>query len=195
MTMWGNVRAWALKASVGLAALLAASAALAQTPRSHAQLAQSSDAAQFRDPKTGTMWTPDNVGQDGKPLVGPEDRAFDPQGQAVANEGVVEQKVRAIHVGTVPITAGPNVPLIEADSTSLRVIPGGRWEFLVYLNNNSSLTLAPVLTCQFANGDKPVAVTRALVSPMLAGERVGLAIYGPQAQFFVDKASCQIATP
>jgi hypothetical protein len=192
MTMWGDVRASALKASVGLAALLAASAALAQPLRSHVQLAQSS-VQEFRDPKTGTMWTPDNVGQDGKPLVGPEDRAFDPQGQAVANEGVVEQNVRAIHVGTVPITAGPNVPLIEADSASLHVIPGGRWEFLVYLNNNSALTLAPVLTCQFTNGDKPVAVTRALVSPMVAGERVGLAIYGPQAQFFVDKASCQIA--
>jgi hypothetical protein len=93
-----------------------------------------------------------NVSQDGKPLVGPEDNAFDPQGQALANEGVVEQNVRAIHIGTVPITAGPNVPLIAADSASLRVIPGGRWEFLVYLNNNSALTLAPVLTCQFTNG-------------------------------------------
>jgi len=103
--------------------------------------------------------------------------------------------VRAIHIGTVPITAGPNVPLIAADSASLRVIPGGRWEFLVYLNNNSALTLAPVLTCQFTNGDKPVAVTRALVSPTVAGERVGLAINGPQAQFFVDRASCQITMP
>jgi hypothetical protein len=38
-------------------------------------------------------------------------------------------------------------------------------------------------------------VARALVSPMVAGERVGLTINGPRAQFYVDKASCQITMP
>ena len=59
-----------------------ASAAVAQAPRSSVDIAATTGAPEFRDPKTGQVWTPETVGQDGRPLTGPDDKAFDPQAQS-----------------------------------------------------------------------------------------------------------------
>ena len=64
-----------------------ASAAVAQAPRSSVDIAASTGAPEFRDPKTGQVWTPETVGQDGRPLTGPDDKAFDPQAQSAPAEG------------------------------------------------------------------------------------------------------------
>ena len=64
-----------------------ASAAVAQAPRSSVDIAATTGAPEFRDPKTGQVWTPETVGQDGRPLTGPDDKAFDPQAQSVPRQG------------------------------------------------------------------------------------------------------------
>jgi hypothetical protein len=58
----------------GLVAITVASAAVAQAPRSSLAVAASSGAPKFRDPRTGQVWTPETVGQDGRPLTGPDDK-------------------------------------------------------------------------------------------------------------------------
>ena len=50
----------------------------------------------FKDPKTGQVWTPDNVGGAGNPAL-PQDRAFNPAGQAVASQQVYRQQAQ-MHV-------------------------------------------------------------------------------------------------
>src|SRR4029450_6445669 len=99
-------------------------------------LAPTPGGPEFRDPKTGQVWTPETVGQDGRPLTGPDDKAFDPQGQN-ARLKVAEQRVRGRPVGTGPVTAGPTVPIVGMDSASLRAVPGQRWQAVLYLDNNS----------------------------------------------------------
>ena len=66
-----------------LVGMTLASAAVAQAPRSSLDVAASTGAPEFRDPKTGQVWTPETVGQDGRPLTGPDDKAFNPQAQSV----------------------------------------------------------------------------------------------------------------
>ena len=175
---------------VSLAACLGviqASAGLAQTP-------PMPDQPQFRDPKTGQIWTPQNVGGKGGPNT-PEDRAFNPQGQAVAVPGVVLQTPSATILGTVPITAGPTVPIAVLDDASLSVIPGGRWQIVLYLNNNSGGTINPVINCRFTNSGRLVEATRANLPPVGPGQRVGLTIGGPPSNLFVDSSDCQLASP
>ena len=107
---------------------LASWPALAQLPRTPVTAAPqpaSANEPSFRDPKTGQVWTPENVGQDGKP-VSPQDRAFNPSGQAASNQSVYQQQARVRPIGTVPITAGPTVPLVNIDNAALRVRPGAR---------------------------------------------------------------------
>ena len=67
----------------GLAALtMMAAAAPAQTPRSSVDMQSSQPVPEFKDPKTGQIWTPLNVGQQSGPPT-PQDLAFDPLSQAV----------------------------------------------------------------------------------------------------------------
>lgn len=148
----------------------------------------------FRDPRTGQVWTPSNVGEDAKP-AGPEDRAFDPHTQAAVARGVVQQTVPTHRVGTVPITAGPTVPLVEVDNLTLRVTPGRRWRAILYLNNNSASTFSPIIGCDFNNGGRPVEHTRGLLPPIAGGERVGFAIQGPRSETFVDSVHCRVESP
>src|SRR5262245_53404003 len=99
----------------GLAAVtmtMMAAAAAAQTPRSYVEMPAIQGVPQFKDPKTGQIWTPLNVGQRSGPPT-PEDLAFDPLGQAVYVKGVVTQTPTLALTGSVPITAGPTVPLVE----------------------------------------------------------------------------------
>jgi hypothetical protein len=182
------------KILVGIVALTVTSAALAQAQRSSVGAAASSGVPEFRDPKTGQVWTPETVGQDGRPLTGPDDKAFDPGAQNVPAK-TAEQRVRGRPVGSVPITAGPTVPIVAMDNATLRVVPGQRWRAVLYLDNNSGNAVEPVIDCRFTNGANTVMTTRAFVQQTGAGVRQGLAIYGPRSDVFVDRVSCNVASP
>jgi hypothetical protein len=182
------------KIITGLVVLTMTSAAFAQAQRSRVEAAASSGAPEFRDPKTGQVWTPETVGQDGRPLTGPDDKAFDPSAQSVPTKAA-EQRVRGRPVGTVPITAGPTVPIVAMDNASLRVVPGQRWQAVLYLDNNSANAVEPVIDCRFSNGNNLVMTTRALVQPTGAGVRQGLTVYGPRPNVVVDRVLCSVASP
>jgi hypothetical protein len=177
-----------------LAGMTLASAAFAQAPRSNLDVAASTGAFEFKDPKTGQVWTPESVGQDGRPLTQPDDKAFNPQAQNVPLQ-LVQQRVRGRPVGTVPITAGPTVPIVAMDNASLRAVPGQRWQVVMYLDNNSGNAVSPVIECAFTNAGTPVMDTRATADPIGPGVRQGLLIYGPRVDVFVDRASCRVASP
>lgn len=159
-----------------------------------AQSSASSEEPSFRDPKTGQVWTPGNVSQDGKPLD-PLDRAFDPGGQAVVSGRPVVQSARVAHVGMVPILAGPTVPFVEIDNETLTVRPGRKWRVTLYLQNNSGSTFAPELSCWFSNGTKTVMETEVLVPPTGPGQRVGLFFVGPPSEDYVDLVTCRVVSP
>lgn len=171
-----------------------ASAAMAQAPRSSLEVTASTGAPEFRDPKTGQVWTPETVGQDGRPLTGPEDKAFNPQAQNVPAKSV-EQRIRGRPVGTVPVTAGPTVPIVVMDSPSLRAVPGQRWQAVMYLNNNSGNPVDPVIECRFSNAGNTVMDARAIVQTTAPSVRQGLVIYGPRTDVFVDRATCRVTAP
>src|SRR5690349_5498493 len=98
-------------AGVALAAMVVAPVR-AQAPRSYVEMAPIQGVPQFKDPKTGQVWTPLNVGRQSGPPT-PQDLAFDPLAQAVYVKGVVTQRPTLVLLGSVPITAGPTVPLVE----------------------------------------------------------------------------------
>jgi hypothetical protein len=180
-------------AGMTIAPAVVAPMVMAQAPRGSVDVTASTGVPEFRDPRTGQVWTPETVGQDGKP-IGPEDRAFDPRGQAVPLQ-VVEQRAQAKPVGSVPITAGPTVPVVNMENSTLRALPGQRWQVTLYLNNNSGNPIMPVLECRFTNAGNPVTATRVVVSQIGAGVRAGVAVMGPRTDVFVDRASCQIVSP
>jgi hypothetical protein len=179
----------------GLAALtMMAASAPAQTPRSSVDMQTSQPVPQFRDPKTGQIWTPLNVGQKSGPPT-PEDLAFDPLGQAVYVKGVVTQRPTLALIGSVPITAGPTVPIVEIDNATLSAIPGRRWQVVLYLQNNSANTVAPLITCRFTNSGRLVEETHVLVPAVGAGIRAAMIINGPKTDLFVDRANCGVKSP
>jgi hypothetical protein len=182
------------KVLVGLIGMAVASAALAQANRASVDVAASTGVPEFRDPKTGQVWTPETVGQDGRPLAGPEDKAFDPRAQNVPAM-IGEQRVRGRPVGTVPVTAGPTVPIVAMDNPTLRAVPGQRWQVVIYLDNNSNKVVEPVIECRFLNGGNTVMDTRAKVAQTGPSVRQGLLIYGPRVDVFVDRASCRVTSP
>ena len=182
------------KVLIGLVAMTVAQAALAQATRSNVDIAASTGAPEFKDPKTGQIWTPETVSQDGRPLTGPDDRAFNPSAQNVPAT-MVEQRVRGRPVGTVPVTVGPTVPIVVMDNASLRAVPGQRWQAVLYLDNNSGNPVVPVIECRFTNGGNPVMATRATVQQTAPSVRQGLVIYGPRVDVFVDRVSCQVTAP
>jgi hypothetical protein len=178
-----------------LVGMVLASTAWAQATRSSVDMAATPGVPEFRDPKTGQIWTPLNVGQGpiGKPT--PADLAFDPLAQAERLQGVVVQRPAITVLGWAPPTAGPTVPLVTLDNATLRAIDGKRWQVVVYVNNNSAGTLAPMIDCRFTNSGKLVEETRVLLPAMGAGVRVGLTIHGPRTNLFVDRANCRIVSP
>jgi hypothetical protein len=185
---------WIPKLLICLVGTTFASAAVAQAPRSSVDIAASTGAPEFRDPKTGQVWTPETVSQDGRPLTGPDDKAFDPQAQSAPLK-VAEQRLRGRPVGTVPVTAGPTVPIVVMDSPSLRAVPGQRWQAVLYLDNNSPNPVDPVIDCRFTNGGNAVMDTRALVQTTAPSVRQGLVIFGPRTDVFVDRVSCRVTAP
>lgn len=174
--------------------LAAISAILSATVVSVA-LAQYPNQSQFRDPVTGQIWTPENVGRGLSDLSRPENRAFNPQAQTTVVQGTSVQTPNVTPIGTVPITAGPTVPIAIIDNATLTVIPSQRWQVALYLNNNSAGTINPVIECQFTNSGNPVEQVRANLPPIASGQRVGLTIYGPQSNLFVNRADCRLVSP
>ena len=179
---------------VGVFGVAVASAALAQANRSAVDVSASAGVPEFRDAKTGQVWTPETVGQDGRPLAGPEDKAFDPNAQD-APAMIAEQRVRGKPVGTVPVTAGPTTPIVAMDGATLRAVPGKRWQVVMYLDNNSGNPVDPVIECRFLNGGTTVMTTRAMVARTAPSVRQGLVIYGPRTDTFVDRSSCNVTSP
>jgi hypothetical protein len=175
-----------------LLGVCAASAVLAQT-RSTVDVPAAAGSPEFRDPVTGQVWTPENVGQDGRP-IGPEDKAFDPRGQSGPIQAAM-QRATPRPVGTVPITAGPTVPIVNLMNPTLRAVPGQRWQVVVYLNNNSGNPVTPVVECQFTNHGQAVSATRVQVGQMGPGVRAGVSVVGPRAEHFVDNAKCNVTSP
>ena len=180
-----------LAAAIGAAL---ASSAMAQSSRPATNVPATAGVPEFRDPKTGQVWTPETVGQNTAPPSGPQDKAFDPSAQDVAGR-VAEQRVQGRPLGTVPITAGPSTPILAMDGATLRAVPGQRWQIVMYLDNNSGNAVDPVIECRFLNGGNAVMTTRALVARTGPGVRQGLVIYGPRTTLFVDSSSCNVVSP
>src|SRR5258707_7473560 len=107
---------------VGLAM---ASTAHAQAPRSKVDMPATPGVPEFRDPKTGQIWTPLNVGQQSGPPT-PADLAFDPLGQAVYVRGVVVQRPSVVPLDSVPITAGTTASILQPCGATPPPGPGQR---------------------------------------------------------------------
>ncbi len=156
--------------------------------------------AQFRDEKTGTIWTPDNVSKDNQRRPSnepstPADKAFDPNSQIATATGVIVQRPNATVMGTVPITAGPTVPLVSLESPTLQALPADRWVAPLYLSNNSGSDVNVQIGCTFTNGSRPVQETRIVVPTAGPGQRLAFAAYGPRTDIFVDRVLCRVLTP
>lgn len=177
------------------AGMLLAAAAWAQPTRSTVDVAASGGVPEFKDPKSGQVWTPLNVGQGPLANPTPADLAFDPLGQAVRLKGVVVQRPAITALGWSSPTAGPTVPLVTLDNAILRAVAGRRWQVVLYVNNNSTGTLAPMIDCRFTNSGKLVEETRVLLPAVGAGVRAGLVIHGPRTDLFVDRANCRVVSP
>lgn len=191
-----SVQLLALGLVATTSALAAVLPAQAQAPakRSSVDMPVSPPVQEFRDPKTGQVWTVNNVGlQSGPPT--PQDLAFDPLAQAATVQGVVTQRPRLGALSTVPITAGPTVPLVNIGDASLSAVPGQRWQVVLYIQNNSGSTVTPLLNCRFTNSGQLVEQTHVLVPALGPGIRAGLVIYGPRTQLFVDRANCDVKSP
>jgi hypothetical protein len=172
-------------AAVALALTLCGGGALAQ------------GVPQYRDTRTGKVWTPEIADQETSTYSpsSPADRAFDPRAQAIRVEGVSVQHPRAALMGTVPITAGPSVPLATLDVPSLQVLPGRYWLSILYLTNNSAGTVDAIVGCHFTNQGQRVEDTRIVVPPAGPGERLGVPVRGPRYDVFVDRVTCEMMAP
>jgi len=155
------------------------------------------DMPQFRDGRTGKVWTPNVIDEEASAPApnASVNQAFDPRAQNVKVEGVVVQHPRANLMGTVPITAGPAVPVVTLDAPSLQVIPGRHWLSIVYMTNNSAATIDAVVGCRFTNNGQTVEDTRVVIPPAGPGERLGVPVRGPRYDIFVDRVTCQLMSP
>ena len=195
-----------LTAAAGALALATMSPALAQVPTAQTPgtigAGVSVDGvAQFKDERTGKVWTPENVSKDNQTpqqqaamLTTPADKAFDPNSQSVATQ-VVVQRPRGNLMGTVPITAGPTVPAVVIDSPWLQAVPQQNWLSVLYVTNNSANVVDPVVGCTFSNGGRPVQDTRIVLPPAGPGERWGVPVHGPPVSTFVDRVTCRLLSP
>jgi hypothetical protein len=146
--------------SLCLVGMTLAPAVFAKATKSSVVVAATTGSPEFRDPRTGQVWTPETVGQDGRP-IGPEDAAFNPRAQAAPMQTVL-QKATARPVGQVPFTAGTAVPVVSMGNAMSSAVPGQRWQVVMYPNNNSGNPIDPVVDCRFTNAGNAVMDTRAL---------------------------------
>ena len=190
-----------LSVVAGSLALGAASPVFAQTQGMIGAGVSANGVTQFKDERTGKVWTPENVSKDNQtpqqqaamPAT-PADKAFDPNNQSVGTQ-VVVQRPRGNLMGTGPITAGPTVPAVVIDSPWLQAVPQQNWLSVLYVTNNSANVVDPVVGCTFTNGGRPVQDTRVVLSPAGPGERWGVPVYGPPVTTFVDRVTCRLLSP
>ncbi|CAN5827433.1 hypothetical protein BH11PSE3_BH11PSE3_18280 [soil metagenome] len=188
--------------------LLGSAAVIALTVAAAAQTAgvqtgvTAGGTAEFRDAKTGKVWTPENVSKDNQSPAAaanqvstPSDKAFDPNAQVTTSTGIEVQRPRANVMGLVPITAGPNVPLVTIDGPTLQAVPGQRWLTALYVTNNSGEDANAQVGCTFTNGGRSVLETRIIVPTAGPGQRLGVPAYGPRTDIFVDRVLCRVLTP
>lgn len=195
-----------MKRSLTLASMagivtLAAASAFAQAPGTVGAGVSANGLTQFKDERTGKVWTPENVSKDNQTpqqqAAMPQtqaDKAFDPNSQ-VGSTQVVVQRPRGNLMGTVPITAGPTVPVVVIDSPWLQAVPQQNWLSVLYVTNNSANVVETVVGCTFTNGGRPVQDTRVVLQPSGPGERWGFPVYGPPVTTFVDRVTCRVISP
>jgi hypothetical protein len=188
-------------ASVAGLIATAAASALAQAPGTVGAGVSPNGLTQFKDERTGKVWTPENVSKDNQTpqqqAAMPQssaDKAFDPNSQAVPTQ-VVVQRPRGSLMGTVPITAGPTVPVVVIDSPWLQAVPQQNWLSVLYVTNNSANVVDAVVGCTFTNGGRLVQDTRVVLQPSGPGERWGFPVYGPPVSTFVDRVTCRLLSP
>jgi hypothetical protein len=177
----------------GLAAISLAGAALAQNIA-----ARPGYPGQITDTRTGKVWSPNWDSLDAYQPTDPNhpvNREFNARGQTASIPGVINKRPRAELVGTVPITAGPGVPIMSLDAPSLQAVPGERWVSILYVTNNSGASIDPVVDCHFTNHGQKVESIRLYVPTAGPGERLGLAVRGPKVEMFVDKVTCVPMAP
>ena len=193
----------AVAATLAVAAASPASAQApgAQPPGAIGAGVSANGMTQFKDEKTGKVWTPENVSKDNQTPAQQAavpstsaDKAFDPNSQTVGTQMVV-QRPRGNLMGMVPITAGPSVPTVVIDSPWLQAGPQQNWLSVLYITNNSANVVDPVVGCVFTNGGRPVQDTRVVLSPAGPGERWGVPVYGPPVSTFVDRVTCRLLSP
>ena len=195
-----------MKHSITLTAIagiltFAAASAFAQAPGTVGAGVSANGLTQFKDEKTGKVWTPENVSKDNQTpqqqAAMPQsstDKAFDPNSQVVSTQ-VVLQRPKGNLMGTVPIAAGPNVPVVVIDSPWLQAVPQQNWLSVLYVTNNSANVVDAVVGCTFTNGGRPVQDTRIVLQPSGPGERWGFPVYGPPVTTFVDRVTCRVLSP
>jgi len=178
-----------------------AAPAFAQAPGTVGAGVSANGLTQFKDEKTGKVWTPENVSKDNQTpqqqAAMPQsstDKAFDPNSQVVSTQ-VVLQRPKGNLMGTVPITAGPNVPVVVIDSPWPQAVPQQNWLSVLYVTNNSANVVDAVVGCTFTNGGRPVQDTRIVLQPSGPGERWGFPVYGPPVTTFVDRVTCRVLSP
>ena len=93
-------------------------------------------------------------------------------------------------MGTVPITAGPSVPIMTLDTPSLQAVPGKRWIAILYVTNNSGADDQSDRRLPFHQPRPEGRMIRLIVPPAGPGERLGIAVRGPRVDMFVDSAVC-----
>jgi hypothetical protein len=190
-----------LALAAGIVAAASSVTAFAQAPGTVGAGVSANGVTQFKDERTGKVWTPENVSKDNQTpqqqAAMPQstaDKAFDPNSQSASNQ-VVIQRPRGNLMGTVPITAGPTVPAVVIDSPWLQAVPQQNWLSVVYVTNNSGAVVDPVVGCTFTNGGRPVQDTRVVLTPAGPGERWGVPVYGPPVSTFVDRVVCRLLSP
>jgi hypothetical protein len=153
---------------------------------------------EMRDARTGKVWTPEMSPEQQEAMVNPNapvNQAFDPTRQAATVRGTVLQRPRAQLMGTVPMLAGPTVPVVTLDLPSLQALPGRHWLSVLYVTNNSTRTVDIVVGCRFTNGGRPVEDTQVIIPPAGPGERLGVPVRGPLTDIFVDQVQCNVMSP
>jgi len=150
------------------------------------------------DTRTGKVWTPSGDSLDAYQPTDPNhpvNREFDPRAQRESVPGMISQRPRAELMGTVPIAAGPSMPLMTIDAPSLQAVPGQRWISILYVTNNSGGSIDPIIDCHFTNHGQKVESIRLYVPTAGPGERLGMAVRGSRVDAFVDKVVCLPMSP
>lgn len=183
-----------------LAAIAASAAAIGLTGSALAQnLAAGSEySGHITDTRTGKVWAPSWDSLDASQPTDPNNpvnREFNPRDQRAGIPGMVELHPKAELMGTVPITAGPTVPIMTIDAPSLQAVPAKRWIAILYVTNNSGATINPIVDCHFTNHGQKVESVRLMVPPAGPGERLGMAVRGPRVDLFTDAVTCVPMAP